>query len=67
MAILSPVQDSPGSLELLLLASEEGGVFLSVVSPKKKFILSADEEDEREGEGNGEEDAAEMVAATLVF
>jgi len=56
-AIFSPVQDSPGSPEL-----PEDGVFLSVISPKKKFIERADGDDTSTAEDkDGDEDTAEAT------
>ena len=66
MAIFSPVHDSPGSLELF---EEEEVDFLSVVSPKKKFIWSADDDEESAAADDGaetEEDTAAAVATLLL-
>ena len=60
MAIFSPVQDFPGPFDLLeLLVFEEEDGFLSVVSPKKKFM----ERDEEDGECEEEEEDTALAVA----
>ena len=63
MAIFSPVQDSPGSLELF---EEEEVGFLSVVSPKKKFMEREDEESAAADDGAETEEDTAAVATLLL-